>query len=133
MDIRYNEIEKSIEIKDELYTHYLLLKVVMLLNLISSTIFLFNNYTTEIGFRNVLFFVIIIISIVALYIFFFKKSTSDNIPIQNIIKLNHKTMFGKQHFFLLLSNGKKRDLNMVKTQDHIIELKKMFSEIGIAH
>tara|TARA_R110002033_G_scaffold20248_1_gene51044 strand:- start:198 stop:599 length:402 start_codon:yes stop_codon:yes gene_type:complete len=133
MKIKYNEIEKSIEIKDELKNHYFWMKIVLILNLISATFQLFDINETGIGFIEIIFLLLGISSLIILYIFIFKKSTSEKIPIEKIERLNEKTIFGKKRFSLKLSNGKKRDLTELKTETEFAELKKLFSEIGIAN
>ncbi len=85
MNIKYNKIEKSIEIKDALYNHYLILKSVMILNLISSVLQLLDVDKVQIGFKEILLSIVAIISLVALYVFFFKRTTLNKIPIENII------------------------------------------------
>lgn len=131
MKIKYNEIDKSIEIKDELKSHYTLMKIVMILNLISAVFQLLDINETGIGFVEITFFIIGIISLIILYIFIFKKSTSNKIPIEKIERLTKKSIFGKKQFSLKLKNGKKRDLTELKSETEYNELKKMFSEIGI--
>lgn len=133
MKIKYNEIDKSIEIKDELRSHYLLLKIVMILNLISAVFQLLDINETGIGFIEIIFFIIGIISLIILYIFIFKKSTSDKIPIEKIERLTKKSIFGKKQFSLKLKNGKKRDLTELKSETEFAELKKLFSEFGITN
>ncbi len=131
MKIKYNELDKSIEIKDELKSHYTLMKIVMILNLISAVLQLLDINETGIGFVEITFFIIGIISLIILYIFIFKKTTSDKIPIEKIERLTKISIFGKKQFSLKLKNGKKRDLTELKSETEYNELKKMFSEIGI--
>ncbi|MDG4945858.1 hypothetical protein NMK71_05480 [Weeksellaceae bacterium KMM 9713] len=133
MKIKYNEIDKSIEIKDELRSHYLLLKIVMILNLISAVFQLLDINETGIGFIEIILFIVGIISLIILCIFIFKKSTSDKIPIEKIERLTKKSIFGKKQFSLKLKNGKKRDLTELKSETEFAELKKLFSEIGITN
>ncbi|WP_405570835.1 hypothetical protein [Winogradskyella sp. Asnod2-B02-A] len=133
MEIKYNEIEKSLEIKDDLKNHYFLIKIIMILNLISATFQLSDINETEIGFIEITFLLVGISSLIILCIFVFKKSTSEKIPIEKIERLNEKTIFGKKRFSLKLSNGKNRDLTELKTQAEFAELKKLFSEIGITN
>ncbi|WP_179321143.1 hypothetical protein [Winogradskyella helgolandensis] len=131
MKIKYNELDKSLEIKDELRNHYLLIKIVLILNLISSVFQLIDTNKTGIGFVEIIFFIVGISSLIILCIFIFKKDTSEKIPIEKIVRLNEKSIFGKKQFSLKLKNGKKRDLTELKSETEFNELKKMFSEIGI--
>lgn len=100
MKIEYNEIEKSIEIKDNLKTHYFLMRVIMVLNLISAIVNLVNANETGFGFFKILWVFIGVIALIALYIFVVKKSTLEKIPIKKIKKLKEKSVFGKKHFAL---------------------------------
>lgn len=131
MKIKYNELDKSIEIKDELKNYYFIIKIVMILHLISAVLQLLDINETGIGFVEITFFITGIISLIILYILIFKKSTSDKIPIEKIERLTKKSIFGKKQFSLKLKNGKKRDLTKLKSETEYNEFKKMFSEIGI--
>ena len=131
MKIKYNEIEKSIEIKDELKTHYLFIKVLLVLNLISAVLYLININESGIGVKEAIFLVTGIISLVVMYILIFKKSTAKKIPIEKIERLNEKSIFRKKRLSLKLKNGKKRDLTELKSESEFNELKNLFAEIGI--
>lgn len=133
MKIKYNEIEKSLEIKDRLKTHYFALKMLMILNLIIALSNIFLIKKDGINAIEIIWLLVALISLTILFIFIFKKSTSEKIPIEMIKQLKQKSLLGRTRFSLELHNGKERDLTELKTQTEIIELKKIFSEIGIAN
>ena len=131
MRIKYNEIEKSIEIKDSIESHYFILKMIMILNITNAILYLYDFTISKINFTEIFWFVLGIISLVFLYLFFFKKSTLEKIPVKEIKLLKQKNIFWKKAFLLELNNGKTRELLEIKTQQEYSELKKTFSEIGI--
>ena len=131
MRIKYNEIEKSIEIKDSIESHYFILKMIMILNITNAILYLYDLNLSKINFTEIFWFVLGIISLVFLYLFFFKKSTLEKIPVKEIKLLKQKNIFWKKAFLLELNNGKTRELLEIKTQQEYSELKKTFSEIGI--
>src|SRR5690606_10065572 len=133
MKIKFNEIEKSIEIKDGLKNQYLILKFLMILNLTNALIRIFGKKTTEYGFIEYLWIGIGLISLIVLFIFVFKMSTSEKISVEEISGLEEKTVFGKHRFALKLKNGQKRILANFKSQCDLTKARELFSEIGITN
>lgn len=74
MNIKCNEIDKSIEIKDGLKNHYFILKLLMVLNLLNAILRLYDARDTEFGFQEIIWLLLGIISVVALYFFIAKRS-----------------------------------------------------------
>ena len=133
MKIKLNESENSIEIKDGLNNQYLILKILMILNLANAVIRIFGKQTTEYGFNEYSWIGLGIISLVVLFMFLFKMSTAENIPVEQVSRLEEKTVFGKKRFTLELKNGKKRNLGSFKTQSDLIKARELFKIIGIAN
>lgn len=133
MKIKYNETDKSIEIKDGMKTHYFVMKLLMSLNLINAILNLYDVNKTGFGFIEIVWLILGIASIIILFLFVYKKSTSEKIPVDKIERIKEKSVFGRRKFSIQLKDGKNRDLNEIKTQSEFNELKKMFSEIGIAN
>jgi len=131
MKISYNEIDKTIDIKDGVKTNYFIMKFLMILNLINAIIRLFKINKTGIGLQEIIWFVLGFASLLILFIFVFKRTTSEKIPIEQIKGLNEKSIIGRRSFYIKLLNGKKRELNELKTKAEFNKLKKMFAEIGI--
>lgn len=133
MKIEYNETEKTIEIKDGLKNQYLILKILMILNLTNALIRIFGKNTTEYGFIEYFWIVLGLISLIILVMFIFKMSTAGKISIEEIKRLEEKTVFGQKRFALELKNGKKRNLGNFKDQFELAKARELFTEIGIAN
>jgi len=131
MKINYNELDKSIEIKDGLKSHYFIMKMLMILTILNAILNLYDVNKNELGFMEIIWFILGIISLIILYFFIVKKSTLEKIPIEKIKRLNEKSIFGRKRFSIELNDGKKRDLTEMKSQAEFNELRKLFSEIGI--
>ncbi|WP_445720678.1 hypothetical protein [Flavobacterium sp.] len=133
MKIKYNETDKSIEIKDGMKTHYFVMKFLMSLNLLNAILNLYDVNKTGFGFIEIVWLILGIASIIILFLFIYKKSTSEKIPVDEIERIKEKSIFGRRRFSIQLKDGKNRDLNEIKTQSEFNEFKKVFSEIGIAN
>ena len=134
MKIKYNEIEKTIEINDDLKNHYFSMKILMTLNSLSLVSSLLNVYKTGIvGFQEIIWFTLGIASLIILYQLIFKRITKEKISIAEISGLEEKSILGRSRFSIKLLNGKKRELSELETQAEFNELKKMFNEIGISY
>lgn len=130
MNIRNNEIERSIEIEDGLKSQYLNLKILMVVLLINSIINLVRSIKTGEDILSLVWIVFSSIAIVYFYTLRFKKSTLEKIPVKDIIKLRDKSIFGRKRYSLELSNGKRRDLIQIKKPAEIKELRKLLSDAG---
>ena len=131
MKVKYNEQEKSIEIKDGLKTSYLILGILMILNIFNASLNLYNMNEGQLYMVGYIWVFVGILSIGVLAYVLLKKTTLDKIPLDQISRLKEKQILGKKRFSLELKNGKIRDLIKLNTQADVTELKKMFSEIGI--
>ena len=131
MKIIYNEIEKSVEIKDGLKNHFLLMKALMILNLANSVLNLSDVRMDTFRFINVVWAALGIVSILVLYNFIIKKTSAEKLPIDQIKGLNERVFMGRKKYFIELKNGKTRDLIEVKSDSEFKELKKMFTKNGI--
>ena len=135
MKIKYNEIEKVIEINDDLKNHYFSMKIFMTLNLLNAVSILLLLYLnkTGIGFFEIIWLILGIPSLIVLYQYIFKRTTKEKISIVEISGLEEKSILGRSRFSIKLLNGKKRELSELETQAEFNELKKMFTEIGISY
>jgi hypothetical protein len=129
MNIKVNEIEKTITITDDLKSHYLMLTIICVLNLFSAVIQLLDRSKTDIVGKDIIFIVIGSGSIILLYIILLKKTTLNNIPIDAIERLSDKKMFWKKQYGIRLKNGRFRDLKEIKTQKEFDELKELVERI----
>ncbi|MBE0390577.1 hypothetical protein [Flavobacterium sp. PL002] len=131
MNINYNEVDKTIEIKDGLKSHLFLMKLLMIVTLTNSVLNLYDLNTENFGFVTILWLVLGIVSIIFLYQFIVKRSGSEKIPIDQIKGLNERVFSGRKKYFIALKNGKTRDLLAVKSESDRKQLDKMFKKNGI--
>jgi hypothetical protein len=124
MKIKFNETEKTIEIKDGLKQQYFLLKMSLIFTLINSI--LFPVFVLDEKQLKWMGFIWIILGITSMGAFIYqirKKTASEKLNISDISSLIEKQQFGRKRFSLKLTNGKLRDLIEMK-ESEIIELKK---------
>ncbi|WP_289045820.1 hypothetical protein [uncultured Olleya sp.] len=131
MNIKYNENNQTIEIKDGLKTHHMLIKSIMILNLVNAILNIYDVNITKLSFMSTIWIFLALLSVFVLYIFFTKKSSLENIPVKNIEALEQKTSLGSKRYTFKLTNGKTRDLNELKTIKDVNTLKKMLTKIGV--
>ena len=131
MRIKYNEIQRSIEIDDNWKTQYWFVNVIAILNIINSV--LFSSFVDKKPFEWFGFFWILIglVSVILLTFQIFKRSASQTINISQIKNLGERNLLGRKTLKLNLTNGKSRDLLEIKNRADILKIKKLFQEIGI--
>jgi len=132
MKIKFNENEKTIEIKDGLKQQYFLMKMALIFTLINSLLFpLFVLNEKQLKWMGFIWIILGITSTGILIYQRLKKTASDKLDISDISMLTEKQIFGRKRFSLKLRNGKFRDLIEMKKESDIIEMKKLFEEVGI--
>ena len=132
MKIKFNENEKSIEIKDGLKMQYLLMKISLIFTLINSILFpVFVLDKKQMEWMGFIWIILGIFSIVMLIYQLLKKSASEKLNLSDISSLTEKQVFGRKRFSLKLKNGKLRDLMEMKNESDIKETKELFKNIGI--
>ena len=132
LKIKYNEKEKSIEIKDGLKTQYLIIKMMLIFTLINSILFLlFVLEKKQLEWMGFIWIILGLASMIMLIYQIMKKSTSEKLNLSEISSLIEKQIFGRKRFSLKLKNGKLRDLMEMKNESDIMETKKLFKNIGI--
>ena len=130
MSITYNELTKSVAIKDGLKSHLFLMKFVMILTLINALLNI-SNGQIAFGFMKALWLVIGMFSVVILHKYIFKKSGSEKIPADQIKGLSESVFLGRKKYFIILQNGKQRDLLSVKSDAEFVQVRKLFTKNGI--
>ena len=133
MKIEYNESENIIEIKDGLENHYLILKFVMILNIANAVIRLIRQNKMECKEIDYFWIILGITSLVSLYFLIYKKSAAENIKVEQIKRLNEKSVFGRKRFSLELKNGKNRIIGGFKEESELVEMRELFTRIGISN
>lgn len=132
MKIKFNEKEKSIEIKDGLKTQYLVVKMTLIFTLINSILFpVFVLDKKQLEWMGFVWIILGLASMTMLIYQILKKSASEKLNLSEISSLTEKQIFGRKRFSLKLKNGKLRDLMELKNESDIIETKKLFTNIGI--
>ena len=132
MKLKYNDKEKSIEIKDGLKTQYLLIKIMLIFTLINSI--LFPVFVLEKKQLEWMGFIWIILGLAALTMLIYqitKKSSSEKFNLAEISSLTETQIFGQKRFSLKLKNGKMRDLMAMKNETDIKETKDLLKNTGI--
>tara|TARA_R110002126_G_scaffold53890_1_gene145951 strand:+ start:521 stop:916 length:396 start_codon:yes stop_codon:yes gene_type:complete len=130
MSVTYNELTKSVAIKDGLKSHLFLMKFVMILTLINALLNI-SNGQIAFGFMKALWLVIGMFSVVILHKYIFKKSGSEKIPADQIKGLSESVFLGRKKYFIILQNGKQRDLLSVKSDAEFAQVRKLFTKNGI--
>jgi hypothetical protein len=131
MKVKYNVQEKTIEINDGLKTSYFALRILMLLNIFTAGLNLYNQNDGQLNMFGYFWIFIGVLSLGTLAYLLLKKTTLKKIPLKQIKRLKEKQILGKKRFSLELKNGKLRELTKLNKQSDINELKRMFSVIGI--
>ncbi|WP_323788041.1 hypothetical protein [Psychroserpens sp.] len=132
MNIKFNESENSIEIKDRLKIQYLIFNLMFISNMANSIIRLLDRNKTEFGMYEYFLFVMGIGSLFGLYYLIFKKSTAEKINLEEIEGLKELSILGKKSFTLELNNGKSRDLGRFNNESELKNFCGLLNKVGIA-
>lgn len=130
MKVAYIESENSIEIKDGIKTHYLILKFAMFLNLGNALIRLIEQKMNEYGAMEYFWIIVGILSLIGLYFLFFKKSSEDKIKIEHIKRLNEKSILGVKIVSLKLENGRNRFIGNFRNEFELVKIRELFSNLN---
>lgn len=132
MKIKFNETERTIEIKDGLKKQYLIINISLVFTFFNSILFLlFVLDEKQVVWLGFIWIILGIFSIVLFTYQILKKTASEKINISEISTLTEKEVFGRKRLSLKLKNGKFRDLMEMKNESNIKETKDIFESIGI--
>src|SRR5690606_19416448 len=107
MKIKFNENEKTIEIKDGLKQQYFLMKMALIFTLINSVLFpLFVLNEKQLKWMGFIWIILGIISTGTLIYHRLKKTASEELNLSDISMLTEKQLFGRKRVSLKLTNGK---------------------------
>lgn len=131
MQLEFDKQKQEINIKDGVPNHVKLVLVLMFVNLFNMIIQL-----SIISFeKNELIYSIMVlvavISCVAILFYFLKRSWKSTYQLNAIAGVETKKVFGKEHVFLKLLNGKKRSFPVLKSESELENLKKTLTSMGI--
>ena len=132
MKLKFNEKEKSIEIKDGLKTQYIFINMMLIITLINSIlhpVFVLNK--KQLAWMGFIWIILGLASMTMLIYQIMKKSTSEKLRLSEISSLTERQVFGRKRFSLKLKSGKLRDLMGMKNESDIKEIKEFFKNIGI--
>ncbi|WP_423819078.1 hypothetical protein V5739_16485 [Salinimicrobium sp. TIG7-5_MAKvit] len=105
MKIKFNENEKTIEIKDGLKQQYFLMKMALIFTSINSLLFpLFVLNEKQLKWMGFIWIILGITSTGILIYQRLKKTASDKLDISDISMLTEKQIFGRKRFSLKLRN-----------------------------
>ncbi|QZK91718.1 hypothetical protein K5V07_14880 [Flavobacterium sp. CHNK8] len=109
MKFKYNEATASLEIKDGLKSHFLIVRLLLIVTFVNAILNL-SNAQVAFGFMKLIWLVLGMVTAIGLYLYYFKKTATENIPLDQIIGIEERVSFGRKKYFLTLKNGKTRDL-----------------------
>lgn len=90
---------------------------------------LFNGIKYGFGTINFIWIFLGTIFTYLFFIYFYKKSTLEIIPIHQITDFKEKSLFGIKTYYIILNDGKYRDLIAMKSEMEFDEFKNRISEI----
>ena len=128
MKYSFSESSKEIILDDKWGFNLFVLKTIMLLNIISSSL---NIYTYDLTRDPFVYYFWILIGIVSVLLFIqfsFKISGTKELAISDIRHLKVNSILGRDRLSLKLKNGKNRHL---VTKNDSTEVANFFKELGI--
>lgn len=132
MKIKFDEKERTIEIKDGLKQQYFLMKMALIFTLINSILFpVFVLDEKQLKWMGFIWIILGITSMGILVYQILKKTASEKLKLSDISSLTEKHFLGRKRLSLRLTNGKLRDLMEMKKDSEIAEMKKLFERFGI--
>ena len=132
MIIKFDEKEKTLEIKDGLKQQYFHMKMALIFTLINSILFpVFVLDEKQLKWMGFIWIISGITSTGILIYQILKKTATEKLHISDISLLKEKEIFGRKRFSLMLINGRSRDLMISKKESDIIEMKQLFEKLGI--
>lgn len=131
MNIKFNQVDRTIEIKDGLKSHLFLMKLLMIVTLTNSVLNLSDVVTKAVGYATIIWLILGVVAGGFLYHFVVKRSGLEKIPVDQIQGFNARVASGRKKYYLSLKNGKTRDLLEVKTEDEAKIVIAFFKKNGI--
>lgn len=125
--MKFDKENNTLEIKDNLKMHFMLLRFIFIINVANAVLRIYNNYLAGVQDQPILIILGVISALALLYMR--SRSTQEIIPIDEIEYLKEKKMLGNRRFFLKLKNGKTRNLPFKNTD--IEEFERIIKGSGI--
>ena len=80
---------------------------------------------------KILWLVLGMLSVVILHKYIFKKTGSEKIPADQLKGISESVFLGRKKYFIVLQNGKQRDLLAVKSDAELAQVRKLFTKNGL--
>jgi hypothetical protein len=127
MKFKYNEATASLEIKDGLKSHFLIVRLLLIVTFVNVLLNL-SNAQVEFGLMKLIWLLIGMAAAVGLRHYFMKKTGADTIPFDQIAGIKEREVKGIKKYFLELKNGKIRDLIELQSEAEYKELQTLFAK-----
>jgi hypothetical protein len=127
MKFKYNEATASLEIKDGLKSHFLIVRLLLIVTFVNVLLNL-SNAQVEFGLMKLIWLLIGMAAAVGLRHYFMKKTGADTIPFDQIAGIKGREVKGIKKYFLELKNGKIRDLIELQSEAEYKELQTLFAK-----
>ena len=131
MQIDFDEKNKKINIRDDLKSQYLLIKVTLFILLGNALIILATAVNSGFGLFDFIWILLGIMAIYVLYILFVKKTANSELFVSEINCLNIVQKRNSTHFSLELKNGKERNLAVFSNDEDEKRLIQLCNKAGI--
>ncbi|WP_158730381.1 MULTISPECIES: hypothetical protein [unclassified Flavobacterium] len=127
MKFKYNEASASLEIKDGLKNHFLIVRLLLIVTFVNVLLNL-SNAQVEFGLMKLIWLLIGMAAAVGLRHYFMKKTGADTILFDQIAGIKEREVKGIKKYFLELKNGKIRDLIELQSEAEYKELQTLFAK-----
>ena len=101
MKFKYNEATASIEIKDGLKSHFLVVRLLLIVTFVNVILNL-SNAQVAFGLMKLVWLLIGLATAVGLRQYFLKKTGADTIPLDQIAGIKERISTGRKKYFLEL-------------------------------
>lgn len=127
MKFKYNEATASLEIKDSLKSHFLIVRLLLIVTFVNVILNL-SNSQVEFGVMKLIWLLIGMAAAVGLRQYFIKKTGINIIPLEQIVSVQDKSTSVRKKYALVLKNGKRRDLIELQSEAEYKELQTLLAK-----
>ena len=127
MKFKYNEATASLEIKDSLKSHFLIVRLLLIVTFVNVILNL-SNSQVEFGIMKLIWLLIGMAAAVGLRQYFIKKTGNNTILLEQIVSVQDKSTSVRKKYALVLKNGRRRDLIELQTEAEYKELQALLAK-----
>ena len=127
MKFKYNEATASLEIKDSLKSHFLIVRLLLIVTFVNVILNL-SNSQVEFGIMKLIWLLIGMAAAVGLRQYFIKKTGNNTILLEQIVSVQDKSTSVRKKYALVLKNGRRRDLIELQTEAEYKELQAVLAK-----